>query len=310
MKRLIRKIKSRLKKKAFNTITLYHHTSAQHFIQMMEEGEITSGGYNNNISGGGHQGYFVLSNNGSGLFFDNYNELVEYSNRTGILFDKSLIDEINRLKSEDPENWDKQSLNVSMIRPSHNEIGVYLTSNVNDSEHEYGVSAVKNSPNKDLPNFPVTIEVRVYEDALGPDLDDGEVSSIIGVPYWKQTLDSIHQCVHNGPISIDSITRVKACFDRTYKVQSGSKYYKYTLQETPFIKWLEDRISTNWQNPETLYSQIINMFEEYDNTDFNELLEKDDDDILLEDELYEDDFGDDDLEFYDDEEDDDDNWKY
>lgn len=57
--------------------------------------------------------------------------------------------------------------------------------------------------------FGVMMKLRVDKDALGPDLNDGQIDRDSDVPLWKQTLDSIGQCVHYGPIYIDRIESVE-----------------------------------------------------------------------------------------------------
>lgn len=164
---------NRLKKKAWGQVgPLFHATSSQAFTEMVEAGQITPGGY------------IGVTSNG-----------------------------LNTNPDED-------------LQPSGDENGVYLgTMDVMNYYYENAVEGTHLITK--YPNFAVLLEVEVDEDALGPDYDDLSINMsqenptiqqiqeemfINNDPYWKQSLDSIDQVVHKGPISIDRVKSVEFIF--------------------------------------------------------------------------------------------------
>lgn len=205
----------RLKKKAWETIDLYHHTSSQFFMQMMEEGRITSGGYNGNAAGGGHEKVYDVPNK------ENGNSNLSYpltllddwiNNPTGENITKDLVNLVQKKKEENPDDWQNEEIEISVSYPSGNEIGVYLAKNQQD-EYDYSRAAINNSKDRTTPNFKATLKIEVQTDALSPDYDDldyfeVEIDKDSSTPLWKQSLNEIGQCVHNGPIDVGSISGV------------------------------------------------------------------------------------------------------
>ncbi|AEO93385.1 gp123 [Bacillus phage G] len=288
MKRLKRQSKvfrqSRLKKKSWDAVSLKHYTSTQHFIEIMNEGQITPGGYNGNISGGGHVKYLSMSDGSNTTKKMSPSEIDRLFSSDLWEIDKDLLNYVNETK--DTDEWYSKQINVNIIQPSHDQNGVYLTNR--SDENDYGKEAVNNGLSDDYPNFEITLEFNVQTDALGPDLDDGKIDKESETPLWRQTIDSIGQCVHYGPISIDSISQV---IIKDYGQING--YEMRFSDRDNFLSWASEFISfEQGLSAADAYSQIQKMYEEFDN--YYEEEDFDDENININDD---DDFDDDDIDF-------------
>lgn len=257
MKRLIKK--SKLKKKAAETITLYHHTSAQYFMQMMDDGQITPSSYNGNTSGGGQVQYLELASESAGDGKTvNYNlqQLDEEYQSGNSVFHQSVIDMLESAKLED--GWENEEIAIKIRKPSGNHEGVYLTKQRIDSA-EYGAAAVNNAKNKNIPDFSIRLEIEVSTDFLDPDLDDGTIDISSDVPYWKQTLDAVDQCVHIGPIDMSSVKSV------TVKKQEIQYYDSKFRRLDEFVWWSEEIIDYHSSvSAQEAYSQLQKMYQEFE----------------------------------------------
>ncbi|AEO93403.1 gp141 [Bacillus phage G] len=260
----------RLKKKAWETIELYHHTSSQFFMQVMEEGQLTSGGYNGNISGGGHTSIFdVFSDEdpSSNIYYPLIilDEMIKVPSDDKKVT-KTLTDLVNKMKEENPD-WQSEEIEVSETKPSGNEIGVYLSSDKYNSVG-YAEDAVSKGDTSKL-NFEVTLAIKVQTDALSPDYDDLvslelDIDDRSSVPLWKQSLNQVEQCVHNGPIDSESIVSVtfhsleNAYNDSDGKFNDEDEFTEFVSQ---YIK--EDEPMSTME----ALSQLALMDSEYANTE-------------------------------------------
>lgn len=255
----------RLKKKAWGTIALYHATSLQYFVEIMNSGQIMPGGYTGKISGGGHKQYLDLAQIGDQTT-DKYEVVrrnayslylnIEKSSSMTVLSD-DLKDKVNELRKEYPNDGELavQWLRVKIESPSGNQIGVYLGKSEADISTYFKDSS--KGTNTNLPDASVVLQINAEEDALGPDLDDGDINPNIKVPYWKQTLDVCGQCVHNGPVPISSIQQVKVISGRFAANKMG------TMEAS---QWAENYIQFDtWMDTTTASAQINQMFQDYQN---------------------------------------------
>lgn len=257
---------NRLKKKAWGAITLYHATSLQYFIEIMNSGQIMPGGYTGKISGGGHKQYIdiaspedkttdqyeVVKRNAFSLYLN-----IERSSDTTVLTD-NLKDELIKLREQYPNDGElaSQIMRIKIESPSGNQIGVYLGKSEADISTYFRDS--EKGTDSTLPNASIILQINAEEDALGPDLDDSEINPNIKVPYWKQTLDTCGQCVHNGPIPISSISQIK--------IISG----RFSANKIPgsvvALEWAENYIQFDtWIDTTTAFNQINQMFQDYQN---------------------------------------------
>lgn len=262
MKRLKKKADDRFPKRD-KTQTLYHFTSARHLIDAMDEGYITSGGYNGKESGGGKVTYYRLNNGGEGqsvtLRLKSIETYQKDSSRNK--FDQAVLDKVEEIKKNN-ENWEDQTLELKYEKPSGNEIGVYLKNEPYD-DLAYGSKAVEKYEDKTLPNTSVMLQLKVYEDALGPDTDDvPNVSPNSDTPLWKQTLDESSQCLHNGPIDVEYIEGVTfyntnfRFFDD--KFENAKSFNKWAARYMEFQKKYES------QEAYEAYSVLLEAYENYE----------------------------------------------
>lgn len=239
---------------------LYHYTSLRHFIDMMNEGQISPGGFNGNVSGGGHKTHYSLDGQGkkSGKYVV---ELLAIQSSTNIVLDPDVLSKIEELRAKfpDEDEFKNQIIQVVTSNPSHNQTGIYLTNKIVDREG-YGDKAVEKHPEKNLPNTPVMLTVLVNEDTLGPDLDDSSVSEKSSIPYYQQTLDKVGQCLHNGPIPLEQLMGVT--IDRSGWTNTNKFYTPYD-----FASWAEQYLDTGI----TLSSEIAYQGTQEMDTAYNEL---------------------------------------
>lgn len=264
----------RLKKKAWDSITLYHYTSTQYLMKMVDEGQITPGGYNDNVSGGGHyQIYDISDDKSEGTLFP----LVlidEFANNEGNKdreVTQDLINYLNKRKEENPDEWRKEETHVKIEKPSGNENGVYLTLDQQDA-YQYRYSAIASNNDKSIPNFGVRLTIEVQTDALSPDYDDlteleVELDKDSKQPLWKQSLDKINQCLHNGPIDIGSVTAVEISDE---VIDCGQKFEE---KEQEFLEFTSNivRLDTDISISEAIDS-LKRLNEEYNNLSQDNLM--------------------------------------
>lgn len=259
----------RLKKKAWGTITLYHGTTMQYFMEMMNSGQILPGGYTGKVSGGGYMSYMSLADENDQTTGEyrveehDVSTLCMYIDNKdlGVVLDEGLKTKLLELKKQFPSDSDlmDQLLYVRVSNPSGNQIGIYLGKNEGDVD-VYLRNWSKGTDNS-KPNGAMILKLNVEEDALGPDLDDGSINERDKTPYWKQTLDGIGQCVHNGPISIDSISQIKIPGNKfnTSKINS-------IVSDMDAEEWGAKYIAFDtWIDANTAFSQITTMFQDYQN---------------------------------------------
>ena len=222
MKRLLRR------KAGFEPITLYHVTSSQLFLKMLEDGFLLPGSYTEQQTR--PKTNFTLRD----LAKNNSEESEEISVLTLIKEEsdyqiseklKTKINDIieetkNKLPEEQRNNENTiyrilKDIYLNVTHESKNpssDIGVYLT---NEEHNEYYLNKVNGTGTDDnLPVFPVELKVKVYEDALSPDLyeeyynGDTSLDRDSDVPLWKQSLEVNGEVIHQGPIDLDNVESI------------------------------------------------------------------------------------------------------
>lgn len=257
MKRLIRK--------AWDSVELYHFTSSQLFMKIMNDGQITSGGYNNVVSNGGHMKVYDLAGNNPE---NNYMKTIEFllNAKEGVgtsntVFSKELSDYIDQRLNEN--NDMNEQIEVSISNPSHNEIGVYLSNDQDDPE-DYMSQSLNANSDANLPNFGITLKISVQTDALVPDYDDLDANTQFSSdnPLWRQSLDKIGQVVHNGPIDVSNITSVKITTN-TGAYEVGKPFER---NRSEILNWFDTKLSLNqWISADEAVNQLNQMNQEYQN---------------------------------------------
>lgn len=254
----------RLKKRAWESITLYHFTSSQFFMKMMEEGQITPGGYNDNISGGGHYPIYDLDDKNDGKEFS----LSTIERKINLKLDEvtqRFKDYIEERKKENPDGWYVENVHVRIDMPSGDGNGVYLSNDQHDSNNYKKEAVNSNNVDKSIPNFGMILMIEVQTDALSPDYDDlaeldMELDKDSETPLWKQSLDKLDQCTHNGPISVDSIISVRL---DSYNMNLGDKF----SNEEDFMSFAENVTDINRMDTdisaEEAYNLLNNLNEGY-----------------------------------------------
>lgn len=243
------------------TLELYHYTSAQHFMKIMESGQILPAANTGNTSNGGSVKHYTLAEeNEQGYDFtagDLYN-MIEDADLNSFVIDQSVVDYINEIIISHDEAED-EIVRVKTYFPSGNQGGVYLTEDSSDQQ-DYGLNAVQNPLDSSLPNFIVCLKVRVSSENLLPDLDDAEVDSSSSTPEWQQTLDSVGQCVYGGPVPLDLIKGVQI---KDWGFVGGSKF----TDNTEFYNWVEEKgiKFESYVSANEIQNQLTTLLQEYAN---------------------------------------------
>lgn len=262
MKRLLRKA-------GFESIILYHVTSSQLFLKILEDGFLLPGSYTDQQTR--PKTNFTLRDLAANNSKDSekisiltlIKEIDDYQISSKL--QTKINDTIEDVKRDLPEEQrdDKNIiykklkdiyLNISYeTKNPSSDIGVYLT----DVEHnEYYLNKVNGtSINDDLPIFPVELKLKVYEDALGPNLyeeyynGDTSLDRNSDVPLWKQSLEVNNEVIHQGPIDLDNVEQIyfhvdffedhHTFNDNTYKVfNSTFENFDELLSSLDKNKWV------------------------------------------------------------------------
>lgn len=284
------KKKSRLKKLAgFETITLYHTTSSQLFLKIIEEGYLLPSSYTDQQTR--PKTNFILRD----LANSQTKEKKEVSVLTLIKekndyqlserLQNKINDIIDNVKNNlsDEEKDDKyafyRELNNKFIEISEETrnpssgIGVYLT---NKEHNEYYLNKVNGTTTNDnLPNFPVELEITVYEDALSPDLyeefynGDTSLDRSSDVPLWKQSLEVNEEVIHQGPIDTKFIQRVYFHLDflKNHHTFVDKTYKIFNEAQENFDELLNSLTANKWIPFEQAKEEILYFYDALQNID-------------------------------------------
>jgi hypothetical protein len=259
MKRLIRKAVTT--QEEVITLSLNHYTSAQHFIKIFDNGEISPAAVTGNVSGGGNVKHYYLAGEneeGPDIYQYTVGDLEAIMSSSNIVVDQALVDYVeNALGHDDGEEW---PVKIKEAKPSGNQNGVYLTEDEDDSR-TYALSAVDNSPDNSIPNFGIRLLIDVTSDRLLPDLDDSDVDPSSDIPEWEQTLNDVGQVVYEGAIPVSLIKGV--IISSREAQDNGGKFGGYKMK---LIKWAFKMVRFDEIiNPQDAYVELQQLFQEYAN---------------------------------------------
>ncbi|MDF2533915.1 MAG: hypothetical protein K0R18_72 [Bacillales bacterium] len=270
-------MKRLLKKKAWEKINLYHVTNSQLFTMIVDDGQIVPGTYVDRVSYGTgeaepYRDVFKPSVHTPDQMktypikrlFDDMNS--EYSGvDTTKELKKQINDIVDQIKVEHPDDYeqvmnDDQLDILETITPSGSD-GIYLSGRPDRSM--YRSNRWENRPWAQLPAWNTEFKIECDTDALGPDLDDGYVNKNNPELPWKQTLKDSNQCIHYGPIQLDSITGVK--FDELDFRYLYDMYDREILEDIEY--YFKKYISTgSWQSLSIAYEQCKEFYTQINKT--------------------------------------------
>jgi hypothetical protein len=203
-------IKSRLKRLAEGKQTLYHVTNSQLFLSIVQDGQLRPGSETGVTSFGSTDFDVSYSLFDSSIHSSNQQKLMSVSELKQIIDsnDDSILitDELKKEVEDNFQDNPSLTIEVAATEPQSGQPAVYLSSE--SGRDLYRSETWSNRPYENYPALNTELKVEVEVDNLGPDTDDGGFDPNKPTPPWKQTLDTIGQCVYYGSIPLNKITGV------------------------------------------------------------------------------------------------------
>lgn len=251
--------KSRLKKKAWEKIDLYHITNSQLFMKIVEDGQMMPGAYTDRVSFGDNMGDTSLELYNPSIHQPDQMSQMQLGELRDLIADRDikisneLKNEVEKLLNE----YNDINTNVQVIEnesPSGDSNGIYLSKKPNNNM--YKKDSWDNLPYNGFPAFNTEFRIECDTDALGPDLDDGAVNPNDSTVQWKQTLDKFGQCVHYGPIMLDQISGVKFDSLEFHNMEDLDDL----IQEAAYDLFGENIKANTWLSLSDANQQCINFY--------------------------------------------------
>ena len=242
------------------SITLYYGTTSDELKKIISDGKICSS--KNKLPNDYCKITYYLSHNKNGIeksIFELYSDLergiAKLDSEIGYKMKEIYEDIYNEYRKENIPKLEKEQnisdkyyrtkLNIE-INKGNNDANIVYLENENIAEQYanqflvgYNNSGFKKYKNNTDLQFGVILEISVEEENLGPNLNEGRIDESSNIPEWKQTYDSIGQCVYYGDIPIDKILSVMfimpESMDESVYNETIQFNVKYSLSEATNI---------------------------------------------------------------------------